>query len=221
LLAPGTTLVLAELPVLPVFLPPPAPKDATPWAILSWGSALLHGFSRCLRPRPLDREHLSWGFVAPTTLEEERVHVPCRLPVPGSLVVPGGPPADPTPPATVPLAGFPNLSAAFILSPPSRHFQTGGVRGVRPFRDLILPRSLDDSSPPTCPLDVPPIELALIPVLGGDARGHSDQCLGTFRPESLIVYRAFVLVEIDLRHRSMINDSMTDLSLLGFCLLMV
>jgi hypothetical protein len=67
----------------------------------------------------------------------------------------------------VPLAGFPNLSAAFILSPPSRHFQTGGVRGVPPFREFILPRILDDSSPPTCPLDVPPIELALIPVLGG------------------------------------------------------
>jgi hypothetical protein len=37
----------------------------------------------------------------------------------------------------------------------------------------------------------------------------------------LIAYRAFVLVEIDLRHRSMINDPMTDLSLLRFCLLMV
>jgi hypothetical protein len=43
----------------------------------------------------------------------------------------------------------------------------------------------------------------------------------SFRPESLFAYRAFVLVEIDLRHRSMINDPMTDLSLLGFCLLMV
>jgi len=37
----------------------------------------------------------------------------------------------------------------------------------------------------------------------------------------LFVYRAFVLVEIDPHHRSMINDPMTDLSLLGFCLLMV
>jgi hypothetical protein len=43
----------------------------------------------------------------------------------------------------------------------------------------------------------------------------------SFRSKSLIVYRAFVLVEIDPHHRSMINDSMTDLSLLGFCLLMV
>jgi hypothetical protein len=117
-------------------------------------------------PSPLQR---SW---------EERVHVPLRLPASGSLVVPGGSPTSPTLPATVPLAGFPNLSAAFFLSPPSRHFQAGGVHGVSPFRDLFLPRSLDDSSSPTCPLDVPPIELALIPVLGGDARGHSDQCLG-------------------------------------------
>jgi hypothetical protein len=43
----------------------------------------------------------------------------------------------------------------------------------------------------------------------------------SFRSESLIAYRAFVLMEIDLCHRSMINDPMTDLSLLGFCLLMV
>jgi hypothetical protein len=100
------------------------------------------------------------------------------LPASGSLVVPGGSPASPNLPATVPLTGFPNLSAVFFLSPPSRHFQTGGVRGVSPFREFFLPRSLDDSSPPTCPPDVLPIELALIPVLGGDARGHSDQCLG-------------------------------------------
>jgi hypothetical protein len=110
--APGTTSALAERPVLPVFLPPPAPKDATPWAILSWGSALLHGVSRSPCPGSLDRGHLSWGFVAPSTLEEERVHVPLRLPGPGSLVVPGGAPTGPTPPTTVPLAGFSNLSAA-------------------------------------------------------------------------------------------------------------
>jgi hypothetical protein len=75
-------------------------------------------------PSPLQR---SW---------EERVHVPLRLPVSGSLVVPGGSPTSPTLPATVPLTGFPNLSAAFFLSPPSRHFQTGGVLGVSPFRDF-------------------------------------------------------------------------------------
>jgi hypothetical protein len=42
----------------------------------------------------------------------------------------------PTLPATVPLTGFPNLSAVFFLSPPSRHFQTGGVHGVAPFREF-------------------------------------------------------------------------------------
>jgi hypothetical protein len=92
--APGSASALAERPALPVFLPPPAPKDATPWAILSWGSALLHGVTRNLRPRSFDRGHLSWGSVAPTTLEEERVHVPPRLPASGSLVVPGGSPTS-------------------------------------------------------------------------------------------------------------------------------
>jgi hypothetical protein len=62
-------------PALPVFLHPPAPKDATPRAILSWCSALLHGLTRRSRPRSLDRGHLSWGSVAPTALEEKRVHV--------------------------------------------------------------------------------------------------------------------------------------------------
>jgi hypothetical protein len=38
----------------------------------------------------------------------------------------------PTPQTTVPLAGFLNLSAAFILSPPPHHFQVGGVHGVCP-----------------------------------------------------------------------------------------
>jgi hypothetical protein len=121
----------------------------------------------------------------------------------------------------VPLPGFPNLSAAFFLSPPPRHFQTGGVRGVLPFRELILPRSPDDSSPPACPLDVSPIELRVVPVLGGDRSRALRPVPRSFRPESLIAYRAFVFVEIDLRRRSMINDPTTDLSLLGFCLLMV
>jgi len=97
---------------LPVFLPLPAPKDATPWTILSWGLTPLHGVARSLRPRSLDRRHLSWGFLARTTLQEKRVHVPNRLPGQGSLVVPGGSSAVSTPPTTVPLAGFLNLSTA-------------------------------------------------------------------------------------------------------------
>jgi len=63
-----------------VFLPPPPSKDATPRTILSWCSALLRSLSRRSRPRSLDRGHLSWGFIAPTALEEKRVHVRPRLP---------------------------------------------------------------------------------------------------------------------------------------------
>ena len=69
--------------------------------------------------------------------------------------------------------------SGFFLSPPSRHFQTGGVRGVLPFRELFLPRSPDDSSPPACPLDVPPAGCA-VPILGGDVRGHTGRFLGWF-----------------------------------------
>jgi hypothetical protein len=69
--------------------------------------------------------------------------------------------AGPTPPTTVPLAGFPNLSAAFFLSPPPCHFQTGGVHGVRPYRELFLPRRPGCSSPPVCPPDVSPPDCAV------------------------------------------------------------
>jgi hypothetical protein len=101
---------------LPVFLVLPLPEEATPRAILSWGSALLHGISRIPRPGPLGRGHLSWGFDAPSALEEERVHGRHRLPGGGtrrtSLRWLVWLPAASRPPATAPLAGFPNLSAA-------------------------------------------------------------------------------------------------------------
>jgi hypothetical protein len=74
----------------------------------------------------------------------------CLVELPGFA---GNLPTHPTAPTTVPLTGFPNLSAVFFLSPPSCHFQTGGVLGIRPYRDLFLPRSPGCSSPPACPLD--------------------------------------------------------------------
>lgn len=187
-------------PALPVFLHPPAPKDATPWTILSWVSALLHGMSRSLRPRPLGRGHLSWGSFAPTALGVERVHVPTGYParLPGSY--PRGSPTGPTPPATVPLTGFPNLSAAFFLSPPSYHFQAGGARGVTPFRGLFLLCSPGDSSPPACPHDVPPAGCANPRPRRGHPRAH--RLLPRMsQPMPLIVFRAFVRKEIDLRQR--------------------
>jgi hypothetical protein len=61
--APGPTFTLAERAIRPVFLPPSLSEEATPRTILSWGSTLLHGPSRSLRPRPLGLGHLSWGFV--------------------------------------------------------------------------------------------------------------------------------------------------------------
>jgi hypothetical protein len=41
------------------------------------------------------------------------------------------------------------------------------------------------------------------------------------RPVPFVAFRAFVFVEIDLHQRVTINVSLTDLSLLGFSLLMV
>jgi hypothetical protein len=63
----------------PVFLPQPAPKDATPWAFLSWGSAPLHGVARSPCPRPLDRGYLPWGS-ASLQRSRWRESTSCRLP---------------------------------------------------------------------------------------------------------------------------------------------
>jgi hypothetical protein len=67
--------------------------------------------------------------------------------------------AGPTPPATVPLSGFRNLSATFFLRLPSYRFQIGGVPGVASFRGLFLPRRPNGSSPLAYPLDVAPKRL--------------------------------------------------------------
>jgi hypothetical protein len=141
----------------------------------------------------------------------------CPVELPGFA---GNLSTGPTLPTTVPLAGFPNLSAAFFLSPPSCHFQAGGAHGVPSFRGLFLPRRPGCSSPPDCPLDVPPVDCAAPVPRRGHPWAHRPlpRILGSV---PLIVFRAFVFVEIDLRHQATINVKVTDLPLLDFRLLMV
>jgi hypothetical protein len=195
LLIPGTAFALAERLAPPVFLPPPLPKDATPWTLLSWGSTPLHGMSR------------SSPLSTPATravVESHSLGVPCPYSAyrkqeftsrPASLVAQlhrkssptlsqsvqartsyrtGNPLVVPNPPATEPLPGFPNLSAAFFLSPPSHHFQMGGAHGVAPSRGLHFSRSPDSSSPPACPLDVLPSGCATS-FLGRGSIGHASR----------------------------------------------
>lgn len=179
----------------PVFLPPPLPKDATPWALLSWGSTPLHGMSRStLLPTPITRtviESHSLGVHCPFSAcrKRESTSRPV-LPVAQlhrksspTLSQPvqarasyrtGSPLTVPIPPATEPLPGFPNLSAAFFLSPPSHHFQMGGAHGVTPSRGLHLPRSPDSSSLPAYPLDVIPSGCATS-FLGRGSIGHASR----------------------------------------------
>jgi len=128
--APGTILASAERAILPVFLPPSAPSDATPRAILSWGSALLHGISRRLRHRSFDRRHLSWGS-APLQRSRRREFTSVRLP--GRPTGFAGVSARGSHPADYGVAHrFSQPLSDFYLSPPSRHFQAGGVHGVCP-----------------------------------------------------------------------------------------
>jgi hypothetical protein len=133
----------------------------------------LVGFTSTLRPNPTSPPWTSrskaplLGFYRPYNAragESPRL-AGCPVELPGFA---GSLSADPTLPTTVPLAGFPNLLAAFFLSPTPCHFQTGGVRGVRLYRELFLPRNPGCSSPPVCPLAVPPAGCA-VPV---PRRGH-------------------------------------------------
>jgi hypothetical protein len=129
--APGPTSALAA-PALPVFLASPLPGDATLRAILSWGSALLHGMSRSPCPRPPRTRAPLMGFLAPSALEEEGTHGPRGCP----LELPGGWARDSADESH--LAGYGaahRLSqprSGFWFPPPSCRFQTGGAPGVDP-----------------------------------------------------------------------------------------
>jgi hypothetical protein len=110
-------------------------------------------------PWPLDRGQLSWDsfpLQRIRQLESTSFRLTGRLPDSNPKTAASCPLAGPILLATVPLSGFLNLSATFLLLLPPYHFQIGGVHGVAPSRELILPRSPSGSSPLACPLDVLP-----------------------------------------------------------------
>jgi hypothetical protein len=151
-------------------------------------------FPGATRLRPLDRRHLSWGFVAPSVLEERESTSQSGCPFWAPWWCQGV--HQPFPLADYGAARrFSQPLSGLFLSSPSRHFQAGGTRGVLPFRELFLPRSPDDSSSPACPLDVDPIELAC-----SRPRRERSRALEpvprSVRLQPFCVFRAFVLVEI-------------------------
>jgi hypothetical protein len=98
-------------------------------------------------------------------------------------------------------------------------FSDGWRSWGSPFRGLILARSPGDSSSPAYPLDVAPAGCAS-PVLGGGIRGRDRRCLGDAnghlsRLQGLSSSCESVCVTSDF------HPVVTDLPLLGFCLLMV
>lgn len=113
-------------------------------------------------PLPFQQGTPLMGFLSPTTHQAAGVHV---LPPKRKtrqqyskkqyqLLL-----KVPTPSATVPLSGFPNLSATLLLRRPSYRFQIGGVPGVVSFRGLLLLQSPNSSSLLAYPLDVAPKQL--------------------------------------------------------------
>jgi hypothetical protein len=111
---------------------------------------------RCLRPRPLGREPLSWGSgpFDVRGLESPRPRSVAALWLPQGLTrgfcrcVPG-----------IDYGAARRLSqplSGVFLSPPSRHFQAGDVRGVLPSGVSSSLAAPVGSSPPGFPHDVPP-----------------------------------------------------------------
>jgi hypothetical protein len=200
-----------------VFLSSAAPRDATLWAILSWGSSPLHGAARRLRHRPLDRRHLSWGS---GPLQRSRWRESTSPPVSrwAARFDPGVRRRVPPPRLRCRAQVFSTSQRLLPLSaaPP---FSDGWRSWGSPFRGLILARSPGDSSSPAYPLDVAPAGCAS-PVLGGGIRGRDRRCLGDAnghlsRLQGLSSSCESVCVTSDF------HPVVTDLPLLGFCLLMV
>jgi hypothetical protein len=102
------------------------------------------------------------GFCSPTTLtgsESPRPPTVALRPNPKTRSVSL---ADPTLPATVPLSGFLNLPATFLLLLPPYHFQAGNAHGVCPTGIYSFHGAFSDSSPPNYPLAVPPAGCAAL-----------------------------------------------------------
>jgi hypothetical protein len=213
---PGTTLALAERPILPVFLPPSAPTDATPWAILSWGSVLLHGMSRSLRHRSLDRRHLSWGSTPlQRTGRRESTSDFRRLPGFAGVSVHGSHPAD-----YGAARRFSQPLSGFLPLPTVPRFSRGWRSWGLPYRGFpsTKPRRLV-AVRPTLLTFLPRADRS--PFLGGDTRRRGGSYLGAFNPPPIDRLQG-------LRPRgnrsdipSIFTAVMSDLPLLGFCLLMV
>jgi len=106
------------------------------------------------------------------------------------------------PPATVPLTGFRSPSAASSSLRRPAIFRRVALLGFSPFRDFIRPHRPRDSSPPACPLDVPPVGWPL-PVLGGEASGRAASQPRFHWPAPFSVFRAFVRTSVDLHRQPM------------------
>jgi hypothetical protein len=192
--------------------------DATPSAILSWGSALLHGLSRKSPPRISRYRGTSPGVSVPVSAAGRRESTSAPVARLGAPVLPGCVPAGPTPPTTVPLTGFLDLSATSSSLHRPAIFRRVALWGS-PFRGLILPRSPGDSSPPDYPHDVSPAGRAP-PILGRGIRRRDGRRLGC---SGRLLDRLQGFPPRVSRSASPLHfhDAKTDLPLLGFHLLMV
>lgn len=146
-------------------------------------------------PHVSRRRHLSWGSFAPTAFEEERVHVRpvvSRLQVRPPRCYQGGLPAVPLPPATVPPAGFPNLSAACSSPVRPAIFRRVTLLGFSLQGFVPHAEASTGSSPVTYPLDVVPAGCASPRPRRGRPRARCPlpRMLGA---APLGVFRVFVL----------------------------
>lgn len=121
----------------------------------------------------------------------------------------------------MPLAGFLGLSAALFLSLPSRHFQTGNARGVRPSGVCSFHEDPAARRRPASPLEVRPAGCTPPSLDPGDTAGAPIISLGVDDAAPLRLYRVSIRVEIGRQSFVIFRALGLTLPLLGFRLLMV
>jgi len=138
------------------------------------------------------------GFCCPYNAHEGESPRPAGCPVelPGFA---GNLPTGPTLPTTVPLTGFLNLTAVFSSPHPPAIFRQVAFMGFYPSGICSFHEAPDAHRRRFALLTFLPW-IALSPFLGGDTHGRMN-CLPRMQQfVPFFVFRAFVLVEIGLRH---------------------
>jgi len=192
--------------------------DATPRTSLSWGSTLLHGLYSNI-PASFLGEAALLGFPSPLQRIRHRRFTAVPVTRSGSPAPfqAGIPPEAPNLPATVPLAGFLNLSAVSALHCRPTIFRRVTLLGFRPSGVFPLARLRTAHRRRLALLTL--LRWSIASVLSGSSLGHAPLLRSS--GHAIRRLQGLCLRENRSSPSATFNVKQTDLPLLGFCLLMV